>query len=79
MTRYPLGEIELSPEYYSELLPRLSKPVGNIHFAGDYTHWASFVDGTVYSAFKVARALGSKFVVSEEDEYFFKFSSLLFR
>jgi len=72
VTRFPLGEIELSPEYYSQHLPKLSKSVGNIHFAGDYTHFISFVEGAVYSAFEVSRALGSKYVVSKEDEYYVK-------
>ncbi len=73
VTRYPLGEIELSPEYFTEQLPHLATPVGNIHFAGDYTHYVSFVEGAVYSAFRVARALGSDRVVSEEDEHYFRF------
>jgi protoporphyrinogen oxidase len=34
VTRFPIGELELSPEYYLELLPQLQKPVGNIHFCG---------------------------------------------
>lgn len=72
VTRFPLGEIELSPEYYSKHLPKLSKSVGNIHFAGDYTHFISFVEGAVYSAFEVSRALGSKFVISKDDEYYIK-------
>ncbi len=76
VTRYPLGEIELSPKYYTEHLPELSKPVGNIHFAGDYTHHISFVEGAVYSAFEVARVLESSFVVAKEDEYYFKIPSV---
>lgn len=71
VTRFPIGELELSPEYYLELLPQLSKPVGNIHFCGDYTHGRSFLDGAAFSAFRPARALGSKYVVSEEDELTF--------
>jgi oxygen-dependent protoporphyrinogen oxidase len=76
VTRYPLGEIELSPKYYTECLPHLSKPVGNILFAGDYTHHVSFVEGAVYSAFEAARALDSRFVVSKEEEYYIKLPSL---
>ena len=76
VTRYPLGEIELSPKYYTECLPHLSKPVGNILFAGDYTHHLSFVEGAVYSAFEAARALDSRFVVSKEEEYYIKLPSL---
>jgi hypothetical protein len=34
VTQFPIGELELSPEYYLELLPQLQKPVGNIHFCG---------------------------------------------
>ncbi len=67
VTHYPVGEVELSPEYY-ELLPELEKSVGNIHFCGDYTHRLSFIDGTLWSAFRVARALGSSFVISDEKE-----------
>lgn len=76
VTRYPLGEIELSPKYYTECLQYLAKPVGNIHFAGDYTHMISFVEGAVYSAFEVARSLESSYVVSKEDEYYFKIPTL---
>lgn len=76
VTRYPLGEIELSPKYYTDYLPYLSKPVGNIHFAGDYTHQVSFVDGAVYSAFEAARALDSRFVVSKEEEYYLRIPSV---
>lgn len=68
VTHYPIGEVELSPEYYSEMLPELEKSVGNIHFCGDYTDRLSFVDGTVRSAFKIARKLGSNFVMSEKEE-----------
>ena len=68
VTRYPIGEVELSPEYYSDLLPELQKSVGNIHFCGDYTEPMSFIDGTVTSGFRVARALGSQLVVSEQEE-----------
>lgn len=68
VTRYPIGELELSPEYYAELLPELEKSVGNIHFCGDYTGRMSFIDGAVSSAFRVARELDSKFVVSEQAE-----------
>jgi hypothetical protein len=68
VTRYPIGELELTPEYFLELLPELPKPVGNIHFCGDYTEAKSFVDGAAYSGMRVARELGSKFVVSKEDE-----------
>jgi protoporphyrinogen oxidase len=72
VTRFRLGEIELSPEYYTEHFPHLAKPVGNIHFAGDYTHHISFVEGAVYSAFRAARELGSNLVVSEKEEYYLK-------
>ncbi len=68
VTRFPIGELELSPEYYLELLPHLPKPVGNIHFCGDYTDCRSFVDGAALSGFRVARELGSTYVVSEEEE-----------
>lgn len=68
VTHYPIGEVELSPEFYSEMLPELTRSVGNIHFCGDYTDRLSFVDGTVRSAFNIARKLGSTFVVSEEEE-----------
>ncbi len=71
VTRFPIGELELSPEYYLELLPQLPKPVGNIHFCGDYSHGRSFLDGAAFSAFRVARSLGSQYVVSEEDELTF--------
>lgn len=68
VTRYSIGELELSPEYYLEALPILQKPEGNIHFCGDYTEAQSFVDGAVNSGFRVARELGSKYVVSEKNE-----------
>ena len=68
VTRYPIGELELSPEYFLELLPELPKPVGNIHFCGDYTEAKSFVDGAAYSGMRVARELGSTYVVSEGEE-----------
>ena len=45
VTRFPIGELELSPEYFLELLPQLQKPVGNIHFCGDYTDGQSFISG----------------------------------
>jgi monoamine oxidase len=68
VTRFPIGELELSPEYYLELLPQLKKPVGNIHFSGDYSHGMSFLDGAAYSGMRAARALGSTYVASEEKE-----------
>ncbi len=68
VTRFPIGELELSPEYYLKLLPQLQKPVGNIHFCGDYTHGESFLAGAVFSGFRAARALGSRYVASEEKE-----------
>ena len=68
VTRFPIGELELSPEYYLDLLPHLPIPVGNIHFCGDYTEAISFVDGAAYSGMRAARTLGSKYVVSEEEE-----------
>jgi hypothetical protein len=67
VTRFPIGELELSPEYYLELLPHLPKPVGNIHFCGDYTEAGSFVDGAAISGMRVASELGSKFIASEEE------------
>ena len=67
VTHYPIGELELSPEYY-QVLPELEKSVGNIHFCGDYTDRMSFVDGTVISAFRVARKLGSDLIISEQEE-----------
>lgn len=71
VTRYPLGELELSPEYYLDALPHLEHPVGNVHLAGDYTHRASFLAGAAHSGFRAARALGSEHVVSEDDEIVF--------
>jgi len=68
VTRFPLGEVGISPEFYTELLPHLPKPVGNIHFCGDYTDRVSFLEGSATSGFRVARELGSKLVPSEEDE-----------
>ncbi|MCF8069877.1 MAG: FAD-dependent oxidoreductase [Desulfobacterales bacterium] len=68
VTRYPLGEVGISPEFYTELLPHLPKPVGNIHFCGDYTDRFSFLEGSALSGFRVARELGSKLVPSEADE-----------
>ena len=68
VTRYMDGELELSPEYYLEVLPHLEKPIGNIHLCGDYTHRVSFLAGAAHSAFRAARALGSTHVVSEDDE-----------
>jgi len=68
VTRFPIGELELSREYYLELLPRLQKPVGNIHFCGDYTHGESFLAGAALSGFRAARALDSRYVASEEKE-----------
>ncbi|MGI9604597.1 MAG: hypothetical protein ACR2P0_00530, partial [Acidimicrobiales bacterium] len=61
-------ELELSPEYYLEVLPQLVKPIGNIHLCGDYTHRLSFLAGAGHSAFRAARALGSSHVVAAEDE-----------
>jgi monoamine oxidase len=78
VTRYPVGEIELSPEYYTELLPHIAKPFGDIHFAGDYTHPYSFVDGAVLSAFATARALGSD-LIGPDDSRLMRFSRLLKR
>jgi len=71
VTRYPLGELELSPEYYLEVLPHLEHPIGNIHLVGDYTHRVSFLAGAALSGFRAARALGSEHVPSEEDEVVF--------
>jgi oxygen-dependent protoporphyrinogen oxidase len=68
VTKFPIGELELSPEYYLELLPELEKPVGNIHFCGDYSHSQSFIAGAAFSGMRAARALGSAYVASEEKE-----------
>jgi monoamine oxidase len=68
VTRFPIGELELSPEYYLELLPQLQKPVGNVHFCGDYSHGHSFISGAAFSGMRAARALGSSYVASEEKE-----------
>ena len=70
-------EIELSPEYYTELLPHIPEPLGNIHFAGDYTHPMSFVDGAVSSAVTAARTLGGDLVTADEDRAM-KLSARLF-
>lgn len=67
VTHYPIGEIELSPEFF-QVLPELEKSVGNIHFCGDYTDRLSFIDGTAVSAFRVARRLGSNLIISEQEE-----------
>ena len=67
VTRYPLGELELSPEYYLDLLPELMKPVGNIHFCGDYTDPKSFVDGAAYSGMRAACELGSSYISSVDE------------
>jgi len=79
VTRWPVGEIELSPEYYTELLPRIREPLGNIHFAGDYTHPMSFVDGAVLSAVTTARTLGSDLVTTDDDRAFKLSAALLKR
>ncbi len=71
VSRYMQGELELSPQYYLEALPHLEQPVGNIHLCGDYTHRVSYLAGAAFSAFRVARALGSTRVMSEEDELVF--------
>jgi oxygen-dependent protoporphyrinogen oxidase len=68
VTRFRTGEVDTTPEFFTELLPKLQKPVGNIHFCGDYTDNRVFVDAAAYSGMRVARALGSTYVVSEEDE-----------
>ncbi len=67
VTRSPVGEIELSPEYYTELLPHIPEPLGSIHFTGDYTHPMSFVDGAVLSGVTTARTLGSDLVTADDD------------
>lgn len=67
VTRYPIGELELSPEFFLEALPDLSKPVGNIHFVGEFTEKKSFVDGACFSGMRVACKLGSKYITSDED------------
>ena len=46
---------------------QLPKPVGNIHFCGDYTEAGSFVDGAAISGMRAASELGSKFIASEEE------------
>jgi phytoene dehydrogenase-like protein len=71
VARYPIGELELSPVYYLDVLPYLPTPVGNIHFCGDYTDPRSFLEGAALSGFRAARELGSRYVVSEEDEIAF--------
>lgn len=45
ISHYPdeTTEIELSPGNYTELLPQIAMPFGNIHFASDYTHPADDV------------------------------------
>jgi oxygen-dependent protoporphyrinogen oxidase len=67
VTRYPIGELELSPEYFLEALPDLPRPVGNIHFTGEYTEKKNFVDGASFSGMRVAAKLGSKYITSEEE------------
>ena len=67
VTRFPIGELELSPEYFLEALPDLAKPVGNIHFTGEYVEKKNFVDGACFSGMRVACKLGSKYIISEED------------
>ncbi len=67
VTKFAKGEVSLTPEFF-KVLPDLQKPVGNIHFIGDYTDRYSFLMGAVMSGFRVARALGSQHVVSESDE-----------
>ena len=52
VTRYIQGELELSPEYYLNVLAQLEQPVGNIHLCGDYTHRVSFLAGAALSAFR---------------------------
>lgn len=78
VTRFPVGEIELSPEFYTELLPHIAKPFGNIHFAGDYTHPLSFVDGAVLSAFATARELGGD-LIGPDDDRLVRLSARLFK
>ena len=79
VTRWPVSEIELSPEYYTELLPQIREPLGNIHFAGDYTHPMSFVDGAVLGAVTTARRLGSDLVTADDDRAFKLSAALLKR
>jgi len=71
VTRYMDGELELSPEYYLDVLPHLETPVGNIHLCGDYTHRVSFLAGAALSGFRAARALGSTRVPPQSDEIVF--------
>ena len=54
------------------------RTTGNIHFAGDYTHPMSFVDGAVLSAVTTARELGSDQVTADDDRAM-KFSARLFK
>ena len=68
VSRYPLGENAISTEFYSELLPDLAKPVGNIHFCGEHTDKFCFLEGAAASGFRVARELGSELVPSENEE-----------
>ncbi len=67
VTKFVDGEVGLTPEHFT-LLPYLQKPVGNIHFCGDYTDRNSFLMGAVLSGYRVARELGSIYVVSESNE-----------
>jgi len=67
VTKFMHGEVSLTPEFF-EILPDLQKPVGNIHFCGDYTDRISFLRGAVLSGFRAARELGSEYVVSQSDE-----------
>jgi oxygen-dependent protoporphyrinogen oxidase len=67
VTRFRVGEVDTSPEFFVDLLPQLEKPVGNIHFCGDYTHKLVFIDASAYSGMRAARALGSKYVLPEEE------------
>ena len=67
VTRFARGEVSLTPEFFAHL-PALQKPVGNIHFCGDYSDRSSYLGGAVMSGFRVARELGSQNVVSKSDE-----------
>eukprot|EP00768_Dysnectes_brevis_P002515 gnl/Dysnectes_brevis/1886_a2168_1339.p1 GENE.gnl/Dysnectes_brevis/1886_a2168_1339~~gnl/Dysnectes_brevis/1886_a2168_1339.p1 ORF type:complete len:286 (-),score=74.84 gnl/Dysnectes_brevis/1886_a2168_1339:123-980(-) len=66
VTRFVPGEMELTPQYYLEALPHVAKPVGNVHFVGDYTDPFNFVDGACVSGIRCAAELGSSFVKEEE-------------
>ncbi|MCP4755990.1 MAG: FAD-dependent oxidoreductase [Proteobacteria bacterium] len=67
LTKFAGGKVSLTPEFF-KLLPDLQKPVGNIHFLRGLHGQKFFSHGAVMSGFRVARALGSQYLVSESDE-----------